>query len=99
DEVRVQRAALFLGLSLSMGGGVGEAGSGQPSLALIGSQLLFDGGNTKRAIKLADFDLQINYISFQKTVDETLQELLKAYDNVHTQTELLDVYRKQRKAL
>lgn len=99
DEVRVQRAAFFPGLGLSAGGGVGSAGSGDPALELTGSQLLFDGGNTQRAVKVADFDLQINYIAFQKAVDDAMVELLKAYDNVHTQNELLTVYRKQLNAL
>lgn len=99
DEVRVQRAALFPGLNLSLGGGVGTASSGTPAIELAGSQLLFDGNNSKRAVRLADFDLQINYIAFQKTVDDALLELLKAYDNVQMQSELLDVYRKQLKAL
>ncbi len=99
DEVRVQRAVLFPSLSLSLGGGVGPAGSGAPGVALTGSQLLFDGGNADRAVKVADFDLQINYIEFQKSVDEVLLELLRAYDDVQRQAELLAVYSKQFKAL
>jgi len=99
DQVRVQRAALFPGLSLAAGGGVGSGGSGNPAVDLTGSQLLFDGGNSKRAVKLADFDLQINYIAFQKSVDDALMEVLKAYDNVQTYNELLSVYKKQLKAL
>lgn len=99
DEVRVQRAALFPGLGLSAGGGIGSARSGEPALELTGSQLLFDGGNSQRAVKVADFDLQINYIAFQKAVDDAMVELLKAYDNVQTQNELLGIYRKQRNAL
>jgi len=95
DEVRVQRAALFPGLSLGVGGGVGSAGSGRAALELEASQLLFDGGNSQRDIKVADFDLQIDYITFQKTVDEVLVEFLEAYDGVQLQSDLLQVYRKQ----
>ncbi|GHH04811.1 TolC family protein [Pseudodonghicola xiamenensis] len=99
EEVRVQRAALFPGLGLSLGGGVGPGGSGDPALELEASQLLFDGGNSKRAVKVADFDLQISYIGFQKEVDDAVLELLKAYDDVQTHGELLDVYRRQLAAL
>lgn len=99
DEVRVQRAALFPGLDLSVGGGVGSGGKGKPVAELQGSQLLFDGGNSKRAVKLADFDMQISYFSFQKKVDEALIELLKAYDDVQMKVDLLKVYRKQLDAL
>ncbi|MGF2685310.1 TolC family protein [Marinobacter sp. DUT-3] len=99
DEVRVQRAALFPELSLFLGAGRGDAGSGDPAVELTGSQLLFDGGNSQRAIKVADFDLQISYIDFQKAVDDALLELLKAYDDVQRQRELLHIYRRQLNAL
>lgn len=95
DEVRIERAALFPGLSLGVVGGVGDAGSGDAALELEGSQLLFDGGNTRRAVKVADFDLQIDFVTFQQTVDEVLVELLSAYDDVQLQTDLLRIYRKQ----
>lgn len=99
DQVRVQRAALFPGLSVAGSGGVGAGGSGKPGVDLTGSQLLFDGGNAKRAVKLADFDLQINYIAFQKVVDDTLLEILKTYSDVEMKGELLRVYKSQLKAL
>ena len=99
DEVRVQRAALFPGLSLAAGGGIGTDGRAGPKAELAGSQLLFDGGNTGRAVKVADFDLQISYIAFQKAVDDAVVGLLKAYDDVQMQGELLGVYRKQLAAL
>ncbi len=99
DQVRVQRAALFPGLSVAAGAGVGSGSTGKPGVDLTGSQLLFDGGNSKRAVKLADFDLQINYIAFQKTVDDTLLEILKTYADVQMKSELLDVYKNQLKAL
>lgn len=99
DEVRVQRAALFPGLNLSANGGVRSTDSKKPSVSLEGSQLLFDGGITKQAVQLADFDLQINYIAFQKSVDEALIELLQAYDTVQMQRDLLDIYKKQLAAL
>ena len=99
DEVRVQRAALFPGLSLSANGGIHSSGNRNPSVELTGSQLVYDGGIAKQAVQMADFDLQINYITFQKSVDETLQELLKTYDNVQMQRELLGVYKKQLAAL
>lgn len=99
DEVRVQRAALFPGLALTMVGGAGDAGSGDPALELQATQLLFDGGNSQRAVKLADFDLQIDYITFQKTVDDVLIDLLAAYDSVQLQGDLLDIYKNQLAAL
>lgn len=99
DEVRVQRAALFPGLNLSANGGVSSAHSKNPSVSLTGSQLLYDGGIAKQAVQLADFDLQVNYIAFQKSVDEALEELLKAYDTVQMQRELLNIYKKQLGAL
>lgn len=98
DQVRVQRAALFPGLSLAGGGGLGTASAGAPAVQMAGSQLLFDGGNSQRVVQLADFDLQINYINFQKSVDDALVEIVKAYDAVQMQRELLDVYKKQLKA-
>ena len=99
DEVRVQRAALFPGLGLSVGGGVGSAGEGKAAAELQGSQLLFDGGNSKRSVKLADFDMQISYLTFQKEVDEALITVLQAYDDVQMKVDLLKVYRKQLDAL
>lgn len=99
DQVRVQRAAFFPSVNLSGGGGIGSAGSGDPTVGLTGSQLLFDGGNSKRAVKVADFDLQISYLAFQKSVDGALVDVLKIYDEVQTKTELLAIYRKQFRAL
>lgn len=99
DEVRVQRAAFFPSLGLSGGGGIGSAGSGSPAVGLAGSQLIYDGGNSRRAVQVADFDLQISYLTFQKAVDDALLEILKAYDSAQTKSELLAVYRKQLIAL
>lgn len=99
DEVRVQRGVLFPQLGLRLGGGVGDAGDGDPALALEGMQRLFDFGDSKRAIGVADLDLQINYIAFHKTVDEALVELLNAYDSVRMYGELLDVHRDQLAAM
>ena len=99
DEVRVQRAALFPQLSLFLGAGTGSAGSGDPAMELTGSQLLFDGGNSKRAVKVADVDLQISYIAFQQEVDDALLELLRAYGQVQKQSELLEIYQRQSSAL
>ncbi|WP_417271938.1 TolC family protein [Celeribacter halophilus] len=95
DEVRVQRAEFFPSLGLSAGGGIGDAGDGKASMELEGSQLLFDGGKSKRAVKIADVDLQISYIEFQQKVDDTLIDLLEAYDTVQMNIELLAVYRQQ----
>lgn len=99
DEVRVQRAVLFPALGLTAGGGIGTAGKGKPVAELTGSQLLFDGGKSKRAVRIADFDMQISYVGFQKEVDEALIALLETYDDVQTQSDLLGVYRKQFEAL
>ena len=99
DEVRVHRAKLFPGLSLSAGGGAGGAGRGDPLVALTGAQLLYDGGNSQRAVTIADFDLQIDYITFQQAVDEAVVEVLKAYDEAQMQAELLKVYERQFAAL
>lgn len=100
DEVRVQRAALFPGLSLAAGSGISSSSSsGTHAVELSGTQLLLDGGNSRRAVEVADFDLQISYTAFQKAVDDAVVELLKASDDVQTQRELLEVYRKQHHAL
>ncbi|MEX2518994.1 MAG: TolC family protein [Paracoccaceae bacterium] len=99
DEVRVQRAALFPGLRLSAYGGVGSSGSADPSIELTGSQLLFDGDDSQRAVSMADFNLQISYIAFQKAVDDAVLEVLKTYDDVQMQSELFEVYKNQLAAL
>lgn len=99
DEVRVQRAALFPSLGLSIGGGVGDAGRGGAEAELTGRQLLTDFGNTKRSITAADLDLQINYIAFQQAVDATMVDLLTSYDAVHMYGRLLEVRRKQLAAM
>ncbi len=99
DEVRVQRAALFPALGLTVGGGVGAAGMGEPVVELVGSQLLFDGGNTRRAVRIADFDMQISYVQFHIEVDRALVALLETYDDVQAQSDLLSVYRNQLEAL
>ncbi|NKC05292.1 TolC family protein [Ochrobactrum haematophilum] len=99
DQVRVQRAALFPAFLLLLELVLVPAAVANPVWIFTGSQLLFDGGNSKRAVKLADFDLQINYIAFQKTVDDTLLEILKTYADVQMKSELLDVYKSQLKAL
>lgn len=99
DEVRVQRAALFPALGLTVNGGVGSGGTGDPVAELEGSQLLFDGGNRKRAVRIADFDMQISYVTFQQNVDTALVDLLATYDEVRTQSALLAVYRNQLGAL
>lgn len=99
DDVRVQRAALFPSLGLSLGGGVGDAGSGKAALELEGRQLILDFGDTKRAVTAADIDLQINYIAFQKTVDETVVAALSAYDATQMYGALLKIYRDQLQAM
>ncbi|TGD41561.1 hypothetical protein EEB11_18090 [Pseudotabrizicola sediminis] len=95
DDVRVQRAALFPSLGLTLGGGIGDAGRGDAALDLEGRQLILDFGDTKRAVTAADIDLQINYLVFQKTVDETLVASLSAYDATHMYRDLLSVRREQ----
>ncbi|MFN4156234.1 MAG: TolC family protein [Paracoccaceae bacterium] len=99
DDVRVQRAALFPSLGLTLGGGIGDAGKGNPALELEGRQLVLDFGDTKRAVTAADIDLQINYLSFQKTVDETLVAALSAYDTTRMYRELRAVRREQLAAM
>lgn len=95
DEVRVQRAAIFPSLGLSLGGGVGDAGKGDAAIDLSGQQLIFDSGQTKRAVTSADLDLQINYITFQQMVDAALYNTLEAYDAVRKYVLLLEVRKKQ----
>lgn len=99
DEVRVQRAKLFPSLSLSAGAGQGDASRGDPLVELTGGQLLYDGGNSQRVIKIADYDLQIDYIAFQQAVDDAVLKVLKAYDEARMLDELLTVYEKQFAAL
>lgn len=99
DEVRVQRAALFPSLGLSIGGGVGEAGQGNATIDLTGRQVILDFGKTKRAVTAADIDLQIDYISFQQSVDTTIADALEAYDQVLRYVLLLEVRQSQFAAL
>lgn len=99
DEVRVQRAALFPSLGLSLGGGKGAAGQGKPALELTGQQLIVDFGDTKRAVTAADLDVQINYIAFQQTVDAAAVEVLTAYDAVRRYARLTDIRRQQLTAM
>ncbi|MGV0908500.1 TolC family protein [Martelella sp. FOR1707] len=99
DEVRVQRAKLFPSLSLSAGAGQGDASRGDPLFELTGGQLLYDGGSSQRVIKIADYDLQIDYIAFQQAVDDAVLDVLEAYDEARMLDELLTVYQKQFAAL
>ncbi|SEL93167.1 outer membrane protein, adhesin transport system [Roseivivax marinus] len=91
DEVRVARAALFPSLSLSLGGGVGDAGQGDAAVDLVGEQQLTSFGDTERAIKVADLDLQLRFLEFQTVVDETLSDVLFAVQDVAMHKELLSV--------
>jgi adhesin transport system outer membrane protein len=99
DEVRIQRAVLFPSLGIAFGGGIGDAGDGSGVARIEGKQLILDFGDTKRAVTAADLDLQINYISFQQTVDTALVELLTAYDAVAVNDQLLDVRTRQLAAM
>ncbi|MDT0684707.1 TolC family protein [Roseicyclus sp. F158] len=92
DEVRVARAALFPSLSLSLGGGVGNAGQGDAAVDLVGEQQLTSFGETDRAIRIADLDLQLRFLDFQTEVDETLINVLHAVQDVAMQKELLSVH-------
>jgi len=98
DEVRVQRAALFPSLGLTVGGGVGSDDDDE-AILLNGEQLLLDFGKTRRAVTIADLDMQINYIAFQQGVDDALVDVLTAYDTVRMYVLLLDVRRKQLAAM
>lgn len=95
DEVRVQRAVLFPSLGLSIGAGVGDDGLSDDAIDLTGRQLILDFGATKRAVTAADIDLQIQYLTFQQTVDEAIFELLDTYDRVRRYVRLLEVRKKQ----
>ena len=99
DEVRVQRAAIFPSLGLSLGGGVGNAGKGNTAIDLTGRQLIVDFGRTKRAVTAADLDLQINYVTFQQTVDATIYAVLVAFDAVRKNVLLLEIRQKQLAAM
>jgi len=99
DEVRIQRAAIFPSLGLSLDAGVGDAGLDDSTIDLTGRQLILDFGSTKRAITSADLDLQINYIAFQQTVDTAIYEILAAYDTVRKYVFLLDIRKKQLAAM
>ncbi|MCX7566527.1 TolC family protein [Sulfitobacter sp. F26169L] len=99
DEVRVQRAVIFPSLGLSINGGVGDAGEEDTNIDLEGRQLILDFGKTKRAVTAADLDLQINYITFQQSVDTAIFEVLEAYDAVSKNVQILDVRRKQLAAM
>ena len=99
DEVRVQRAAIFPSIGLSLGGGVGDAGKGDTAIDLTGRQLLLGFGQTKRAVTSADLDLQINYVTFQQTVDAAISDVLESYTAVRKYGLLLEVRKKQLAAM
>lgn len=99
DEVRVQRAAIFPSLGLSINAGVGDAGEEDKNIDLTGRQLIVDFGKTKRAVTGADLDLQINYVTFQQTVDTALFDALEAYDAVRRHVLVLEVRNKQLAAM
>jgi adhesin transport system outer membrane protein len=95
DEVRVQRAVLFPSLGLSIGGGVGTDDFDDTNIDLNGSQLILDFGKTKRAVTAADLDLQIDYVTFQQSVDTAIFDVLEAYDAVLRYVKVLEVRRTQ----
>lgn len=95
DDIRIQRAALFPSLGLTIGAGVNSAGVDAPTIALNAKQLVLDFGDTERAVSEADFDMQINYLEFQKTVDETVVDALESYSDVAVQTRLVEVRQAQ----
>ncbi len=99
DEVRVQRAAIFPSLGLSLGAGVGDAGNGAAEMDLTGRQLVLDFGDTKRAVTAADLDLQINYLTFQQAVDTAIYDVLESYDSVRKFVLLLGVRQSQLAAM
>lgn len=95
DQVRIERAALFPSLGLSVRGGRGAASDGDATIELQGRQLLLDFGKTERAVTSADLDLQLNYIAYQEAVDTALFVTLEAYNDVLENVDLLNVRRQQ----
>ncbi|WP_158259410.1 TolC family protein [Hasllibacter halocynthiae] len=91
DAIRIQRAARFPALGLSIGGGVGDAASRAAGAELRGRQLLVDFGRTGRAVTASDMDMRIGYVTFQEAVDEAIVEILVAYDAVRANVRLLEV--------
>ena len=94
-EVRVQRAAIFPSLSLSLDGGIGDAGRSETNIDLTGRQLFLGLGAAERAVTVADVELQINYHSFQQSVDTAITDALEASDAVNKHTLVLEVWRTQ----
>ncbi len=99
DQVRVQRAAIFPSLGLSISGGAGDAGEDDTNIDLQGRQLIVDFGRTKRAVTAADLDLQINYITYQQSVDFAIFDVIEAYDAVRRHVLVLEVRRAQLDAM
>lgn len=95
DDIRIQRAALFPSLGLSINAGTGSTNVDAPTIALNARQLVVDFGNTDRAVSEADFDMQIKYLEFQKAVDETVVRALESFSDVAVQTRLLGVRQAQ----
>ena len=95
DDVRVQRAALFPSLGLSLSGGAGDAGRDEASLDLRMRQLVLDFGDTKRAVTSADIDLQLAYVSFQEAVNDAIFDTLDVYDTVLRNVRLLEIRQSQ----
>lgn len=82
DQIAVERAALLPSLSFGLVGGVGSAGAGDPDIELSGRQLLVDFGGTKRAVEAADVNLQIQYLRFQRAVDDSIATSLVTYRQI-----------------
>ncbi|NPD17066.1 TolC family protein [Xinfangfangia sp. D13-10-4-6] len=95
DQIRVERAAMFPSLGISLIGGFGTGGRGDPDIELGGQQMVMDFGRSKRAVKGADIELQISYLTFQKSVDAAAVETLTAYDDVNRLAEVLAIRREQ----
>lgn len=94
DAIRIERAAYFPRVGVSLGGGVGDA-SQDFGVELRASQIVSDGGRAMRAVSIADIDMQISVFAFWDTVDTAIIDALTAYDEVHTQSRLLALRRQQ----
>lgn len=94
DQIRIERAAYFSRIGVSLGGGVGDA-SEDFGVELRASQIVTDGGRTTRAVSVADIVMQISVFAFWDAVDTSIIDALTAYDEVYTQSRLLGLRREQ----
>ncbi|MBU2982000.1 TolC family protein [Lentibacter algarum] len=99
DQIAIERAALFPSVSFGLTGGEGSASVGDSTLELSGNQTILDFGGTRRAIEAADIQLQIQYMTFQSSVDNAIVSSLLTYRRIQALEDGLAIQRAKLSAL